>query len=151
MGLKQPMWTHFKGTGSGSTSPQNSGWSCTPVPLITWYYLQLVGRWCLDFNPKSHSKSFQARKPLKANLGQNAAPSRKSQKLQASSKRVLCLVLSEESTPQMKRYEPAWLAGTSVGDIMFQVLPGSQQRTGWTAWGLFISKDVDKSMKIHGE
>jgi len=25
-----------------------------------------------------------------------------------------------ESTPQMKRYEPAWLAGTSVGDIMFQ-------------------------------
>jgi len=25
-----------------------------------------------------------------------------------------------EKTPQMKRYEPAWLAGTSVGDIMFQ-------------------------------
>jgi len=25
-----------------------------------------------------------------------------------------------ESTPQTKRYEPAWLAGTSVGDIMFQ-------------------------------
>lgn len=27
---------------------------------------------------------------------------------------------AEEKTPQMKRYEPAWLAGTSVGDIMFQ-------------------------------
>jgi len=25
-----------------------------------------------------------------------------------------------ETTPQRKRYEPAWLAGTSVGDIMFQ-------------------------------
>ncbi|CAJ1388163.1 unnamed protein product [Effrenium voratum] len=25
-----------------------------------------------------------------------------------------------EKTPQMKRYEPAWLAGTSVGDVMFQ-------------------------------
>ena len=27
----------------------------------------------------------------------------------------------KETTPQRKRYEPAWLAGTSVGDIMFQV------------------------------
>jgi len=25
-----------------------------------------------------------------------------------------------ETTPQLKRYEPAWLAGTSVGDVMFQ-------------------------------
>ena len=27
----------------------------------------------------------------------------------------------KETTPQRKRYEPAWLAGTSVGDVMFQV------------------------------
>ena len=29
-------------------------------------------------------------------------------------------VFFKETTPQRKRYEPAWLAGTSVGDVMFQ-------------------------------
>ena len=32
-----------------------------------------------------------------------------------------CHHCPKETTPQRKRYEPAWLAGTSVGDIMFQV------------------------------
>ena len=32
-----------------------------------------------------------------------------------------CRHCPKETTPQRKRYEPAWLAGTSVGDIMFQV------------------------------
>jgi hypothetical protein len=27
---------------------------------------------------------------------------------------------TEEKTPQKKVYEPSWLAGTSVGDVMFQ-------------------------------
>lgn len=27
---------------------------------------------------------------------------------------------SKEKTPQKKVYEPSWLAGTSVGDVMFQ-------------------------------
>ena len=32
-----------------------------------------------------------------------------------------CLSLFEEKTPQKKVFEPDWLAGTSVGDVMFQV------------------------------
>ena len=32
-----------------------------------------------------------------------------------------------EKTPQMKRYEPAWLAGTSVGNIMFQAPSGTSK------------------------
>ena len=27
---------------------------------------------------------------------------------------------TEEKTPQKKVYEPSWLAGTSIGDVMFQ-------------------------------
>ena len=35
-----------------------------------------------------------------------------------------------EKTPQKKVYEPSWLAGTSVGDVMFQA-DYFLKETGW--------------------
>ena len=42
-----------------------------------------------------------------------------------------------EKTPQKKVYEPSWLAGTSVGDVMFQAdyfLKETSWRSSWRSW-----------------
>ena len=38
-----------------------------------------------------------------------------------------------EKTPQKKVYEPSWLAGTSVGDVMFQA-DYFLKETSWRSW-----------------